>query len=473
MHAHPADRTNGTDDVMGLPGLRLAEATIGAVRLGIPAAAVVQAIPAPRRSTLLPRRQGALSGIVDHGGALVPVVDLGRWVDVGSAPAPTGQPHVLVLRAGSGLLGLRVDAVGAVVETAPGAATRLYHDDDPDEVFHSAVRLPAEDGVLSLLDVDRLAVLAAAWSDAAGLATGAADPAAAGSADPGPACELPFALLRAGGARLGVPAADLVEVIPMPPLEQIGGIGGLGGAYCMWRGRHLPVLAGADVLPAELAAGESAPLLAVLERGGLALGIPVHAVLQLAGFDPALAVAGEGCVAGAFDADGLVHLLDSACLFARFPEAALSRPADAAPAARQGGPDAQETRNAVAYIVFEADGMQAVAIDGVEQVTALAAPAPATLEWQGRAIPVADLRGADGAGGDGGAHLMVVRASDRHLACVVTRVHVLIPPGDGRLYRMGGQGGRPLEFITTGSGAEQASYRTVDLAAQAAARLAA
>lgn len=464
MHAQHVD---GAERPLGL---RLAEATVGAVRLGVPADAVLQAIPAPRQTTLLPRRHGALSGIVDHDGALVPVVDLGRWVDVGSAPAATGKPHILVLRAGGGLLGLRVDTVGAVLEAAPGAATRLYHDDDPEEVFHSAVRSPADGGILSLLDVDRLAVLAAAWSDAAGLAAGAPDPASAAPADAGLPQLLPYALLRAGGARLGVPAADLVEVIPMPPLEQIGGI---GGAYCMWRSRHVAVLAGADVLPTSAASDAPAPLLAVIEHGGLALGVAVHAVLQLASFDPSLAVSVAGCVADAFDADGPVHLLDTSRLFARSPEAALSRPADAAPAARQGGSGGQEAHNAVAYIVFEADGMQAVPIDAVEQVTALAAPAPATLEWQDRAIPVADLRGADGSGPDAGAHLMVVRAGDQHLACVVTRVHVLIPPGDGRLYRMGGQGGRPLEFITTGSGAEQASYRTVDLAAQAVARLAA
>lgn len=458
MYAPPPDDGN----------LHVAEATIGAVRLGIPAAAVVQAIPAPQRTTLLPRRQGALSGIVEHAGALVPVVDLGRWVDVGNAPAAGTPPQILVLRAGACLLGLRVDAVGGIIEAAPGAVTRLYRDDDPEEVFHSALRGP-EGAILGLLDVERLAVLAAAWSDAAGLATGAAVAAVPASA----AADAlqPYALLRADGTRLGVPAADLAEVVAMPPLERIGGGALGGGAYCMWRGRHLSVLAGADFLPAGLASQEAgaAPLLAVLEHGGLALGVPVHAALQLAGFDPALAVpADPDCIAAAFDADGPVHLLDTARLFARCPEAGLSRPEDDAPAARQDG---LATHNDVAYIVFEADGMEAVPIDGVEQVAALAAPAPATLEWQGRAIPVADLRGT--ADPEAGAHLMVVRDRDRHLACVVTRVHVLIPPGGGRLYRMGGKGGQPLEFITTGSGAEQASYRTVDLAARATARHAA
>nr|WP_314545893.1 chemotaxis protein CheW [uncultured Massilia sp.] len=463
MHApHPDDGS-----------LHVAEATIGAVRLGIPAAAVVQAIPAPERTTLLPRRQGALSGIVDHAGALVPVVDLGRWVDVGNAPAAGPRPQILVLRAGACLLGLRVDAVGGIIEAAPGAVTRLYRDDDPDEVFHSALRGP-EGAILGLLDVERLAMLAAAWSDAAGLATGAAG-APVSESDEAAAALQPYALLRADGTRLGVPAGDLAEVVPMPPLERIGG--GMKGAYCTWRGRHLSVLASADFLPAGLASQElqesqktgAAPLLAVLEHGGLALGVPVHAALQLASFDPALAVPAEpDCFAAAFDADGPVHLLDTARLFARRPDAGLSRPEDAAPAARQDGLAAH---NEVAYIVFEADGMQAVPIDGVEQVAALAAPAPATLEWQGRAIPVADLRGT--ADPEAGAHLMVVRDGDRHLACVVTRVHVLIPPRGGRLYRMGGKGGQPLEFITTGSGPEQASYRTVDLAARAAARHAA
>ena len=65
-------------------GLRLAQARIGAVDLGIPVQAVVQAIPLPDTPAFLPRRQGALRGVVEHLGTLVPVVDLARW----STPGP-------------------------------------------------------------------------------------------------------------------------------------------------------------------------------------------------------------------------------------------------------------------------------------------------------------------------------------------------------------------------------------------------
>lgn len=71
--------------------LRLAQAGIGAIWVGVPADSVVQAIPFPSAPALLPRRQGALAGVVEHADRLVPVVDLARWVDVGSATREPGR----------------------------------------------------------------------------------------------------------------------------------------------------------------------------------------------------------------------------------------------------------------------------------------------------------------------------------------------------------------------------------------------
>jgi len=451
--------------------LHLAEVAIGAVWVGIPAASVVQAIALPSALALLPRRHGALAGVVEHEGRLVPVVDLARWVDVGAAPegqaGHAATARVLVLHAGGRTIGLKVDTVGGLAEVEAQAVTRLHHDDCEDEVFHCVVREPAGGRILSLLDVERLASLAAAWHQDAALAA----PACAG---PAPAA-LPVptvrtcALLQAGAARLAVAADALTEVLVMPALETLGA--GSGMAYCTWRGRHVPVLPHA-ALGLEPAADGAAPaLLAVIERAGLALGLPVHAALGLQALDATGLARADGVLSALFEPDGMpLRLLDEARLFARFSEAELSRDAVVAAGVRPGaGRDhGHRAANATAYIVFEGKGMYAAAIDSVERVVSLreaVTDGNGAMAWEGRPIPLRDLRaGTEDAAGD----VMVVSSGGAHVGYVVSRVHLLVPAGDGRIYRMGGAG-TGWEFIATGGEqAAQASYRIVELGELAA-----
>lgn len=439
-------------------GLRLARASIGAVHLGIPLDAVVQAIPVPDTPAFLPRRQGALRGVVEHLGTLVPVVDLARWVDTGTAAAADGaqDARILVLHEGGRTIGLQVDAVGGMLDVAPHLVTRLHHDDNPEDVFHSAVQSPDDGRILSLLEVGRLADLALAWSQ---LERPAGEAPAATEARS--ATARTWALLQTGQGRLAVTPGDLAGVMPMPPLERFGG--GIGGAYCMWRGRHLPVLPADALMGTEPGAGADR-LLAVIEHAGLALGIPVRAALQLCALDGTGLPSSDGVTATLFDADGLeLRLLDTARLFERFPEAALSKPQTEP--ARTGKPAPTRRANAVGYIVFEADGLGAAPVGAIEHILPLAGAPAASMDWRGDAIPVRDLRGAARAAS---ANVLVVRGPSGHVGYVVARVHSLIPPGTGTLYRMGGPAGQGLEFITTGEGAEQASYRTFDLLARAA-----
>lgn len=441
--------------------LRLARASLGAVHLGIPVDAVVQAIPLPDTPAFLPRRHGALRGVVEHLGALVPVVDLARWVEVGTAN-PSGQARILVLRDGGRTIGLQVDAVGGLVDVPAHMVTRLHHDDNPDDVFHSAARSPEDGRILSLLEVGRLADLALAWSRTGQDATDADGNAAMASspASPSAAARI-WALLQTGHGRLAVAPGDLTEVIAMPALERFGG--GIDGLWCNWRGRHLPVLPAGVLTPGQPAGDGTDRLLAVIEHAGLALGVPVRAALQMCALEGDGLPAPDGVTATLFDADGTeLRLLDTARLFARFPEASLSKANDAA---RQAGkPAPQRAANPVGYIVFDADGLGAAPVGAIEQILPLTAPAGATMDWRGAAITVTDLRGA-ASGPEGGAagNVLVVRGAGRHVGFVVARVHSLIPPGTGTLYRMGGPGGQGMAFITTGEGSEQASYRIVDL----------
>jgi chemotaxis signal transduction protein len=382
------------------------------------------------------------------------------WVEVGDAPEQSpGTARVLVLHAGGRTIGLKVDAVGGLVEVAPHDVTRLHHDECDDEVFDCVVREPAAGRILSLLDVDRLARLAAAWHQDADVA-----PLVALADTPPPALRS-YAVLRAGMARLALAVEALTEVLPMPVLDTLGGANGM--AYCIWRGRHVPVLTHA-ALGLESTANEPAPaLLAIIERAGLALGLPVHAALSLQTFDTTDLAAPDGVLSTLFDAHSApVRLLDDARLFARCPEAALSREVDAISAA--AGKHAARAANGCAYIVFEGDGMFAAAIESVERIVSLrqaALDGNGVMAWEGRPIPMRDLRA--GAAGKEEGDVMVVRRGDAHVGYVVARVHLLVPPGSGRIYRMGGAGAG-WEFIATGDDAAQASYRIVDLAALAA-----
>ncbi len=438
----------------------LASAAVGAVRLGIPVETVVQAIPVPDKPALLPRRQGALSTIVLYEGAPLPVVDLARWVDVGTPSSDsTASARILVLRAGGRSVGLQVDALAGLVEVPGADIARLHHDDHPEELFHSAVRIADGDGggLLSLLDVERLATLAATWHAADAPAPG---PAAASASVEAATCD--YALLQLDGLRLGIAAAGMVEVMPMPALERFGE--GIDGAWCLWRGRHLPVLA-AGALPG-LPPAQDAPLLAVVEHAGLVLGLPARAVLALHAFAPANAAKGA-LTATVYDADGAeLRLLDSAALFARFPEALLSRQEDAAGIARHAGRDSGKL-NDVAYVVYEAAQTAATPIAVVTQILALAPGAlGATMAWRGAALPLVDLRPPGQAEAAG--HVLVVGNDEQAAGYVVSRVAHLVPAGGGRVYRLGGASGQAVEFVTVDGVEGEASYRIVALGRMAA-----
>jgi chemotaxis signal transduction protein len=464
--------------------VRLAVATVGAVTVALPVGSVLHALPLAGALHPLPRRQGALCGVVEHAGRLVPVVDLARWVDVG---APADQPHakaerIMVLGDGQRSIGLRVDAVLGLTDVPATALAQVLHDHDPEEVFHTVVKSDELDRVLSVLDVGRLIALAAAWQQAADDGVGRTAPAAnaanAANADFAgksvPAGAVLHALLAIGDTRIAVPASELAQVIRMPALRAIGPAG--GSSYCSWRDRNLAVIDGARLLglppPLQPAATQ---LLAILERDDLALGIIVRAAVELRVLaSPGSGVGGanEALATTVFDDDGAaIAVINTAALFARNPEASISKTTARATA----DPHTAQRTNGNAYIVFQTDQHHATAIEPIEEILALqAAHVDAqeqllpTIAWRGQPLRVVDLRPPGTPTPPGcGARIIVVRDGNGDgggcTGYVVKHVVLLIPPNTGKLYRMALAGTGLVEFITTGAASEQVSYRTIDL----------
>lgn len=489
-----AARRQGTSTV------QLAVSTVGAVTLGVPMEAVLQALPLAGALHPLPRRQGALCGVVEHAGALVPVVDLARWVDVGvdvnarsSSGTRSGHDNVariLMLGEGRRTIGLRVDAVVGLFDVP--ALTQVLHDQDPEEVFDTVVKSAELDRVISVLNVGRLIALTEAWhgsddkdgydsgdrnvsgADAASRAAANAVRAGASSdraqvgTTAGETASTLYALLTAGDTRIALPAATLTQVKRMPPLQPLGAAG--GNSYCTWRNRKLAVIDTIRLL--KVTAAFPLPLLAIVEHGDLALGLMVHEVLQLRMLATPSRLPGS-IVATVIDEDGgAIEVIDVAALLACLPEASISRvTAEASGLSAATAKAAAQRLNNNAYIVFQTDQKYATAIDPIEEILALTPVHVGALEqllptiaWRGQPLPTVDLRPPGTPTPLGcGARIIVARSGSSCTGFVVEKVELLIPPNTGKLFRMALAGMGLVEFITTGAVHEQVTYRTMEL----------
>ncbi|USX16599.1 chemotaxis protein CheW [Oxalobacteraceae bacterium OTU3CAMAD1] len=446
--------------------VRLAVAAVGAINIGVAIDAVLQAIPAKGALTALPRRQGALCGVAEHVGRLVPVVDLARWVELGAPPADVEiAERVMMLSDGRRTIGLKVDSIRGLTDVEPQSLSQVHHDDDSEEVFHTVVKSADMGLVFSILDVGRLIALASAWhaSDGDGDAEAAPSTQYAQPEDE----KVLSALLAVGDVRVALPAAELAEVIPLPELLAIGTAG--SNRYCKWRDRTIPVI-NVSALLGQPEVGQ-ARLLAIVQRDGLTLGLLVREAIELRPLAIVGADVSDGGIAVTIfeEGTGEIRVIDTALLFARTPEASISK--TAAPA--QDKREAQRA-NTSAYIVFQTDQALAASIDAMEEILPLRAEhmdglerLSANIEWRGQAVRLMDLRtGPEPSSAKPSARIIVVKGPSGYAGYVVRHVLLLIPPHTGWLYRMSLAGAGPVEFITTGEGTERVSYRTVDLANQ-------
>lgn len=355
--------------------LHLVLAEAGDRLLALPLDCVVGATAWPARLERLPRRGGAVCGLIEHFGTPLALLDLALWVELGrpSADSPT-YSRALLLRQRGRSVAIGVDQLRGLQAVRPSAVVRLHYDDDGAQIFHSTVRCPGNDQLASLLDVDRLMTLAQTWSalgdrerageqarastglstapagsmpaagqavEAAGVAlaaravsavsaVSAASAASAVStvstASTASAASVPmqtvFGVVPGRHGRIGFAVADLAAVVPAPSLLPFHSPRTEG--LCEWRGRHVPVTSIAKCFPELAADAEAAPtLMAVFQHDGLFVGLLLHHLPALV----TLAAPTDGATLHVHgDSDGqLTYLLSAQLLHARIPEGALSR----------------------------------------------------------------------------------------------------------------------------------------------------
>lgn len=470
------------------PVLTFAQVELGGLRFGLATSHVVQALARPRSLTRLPRSHGALEGVFNNRGQVVPVVDLRKWM--ADAPATDGTPpHVMVLAAEGRVVGVAVDAIRSLLRVRASCIHRVHRDDSSDSFFHS-VAMPDDGGEpVSLLDPVRLMAQTQAWANGSALGdTGEAVEGVTHTTHGSTATATPpQALLRLGNTLLAVPALHVGEVVPALPVQRIFGRDNPLLGMVRWRQYDLPLVNPDRTLGLPPAPKPATPrLMAVLLVGERGLALPVDEVVGLRGFahTRVQAAADSGLehaslFAGTTQLDGgeRVHLLDTDRLLALChlgnqgtPPAG---PATAAPQAALPalGSDAPQREG---HIVFDAGALWAAPLSALLEITHLPANFRAqppntrgvigTLEWRGRALPVLDVRQPTAERGPEhptGAKLIAVQAHGAVAGLVVNDVVALLPAHVGVHTRLLMAGGEWLHMITVGDMGQRKSYRVM------------
>lgn len=436
---------------------------------------VRQAVPRPAALAGLPRRAGALEGMMTLDRQVLPVVSLAAWL----APAADADPDppddglVLLLQQGEARIGLAIEAVVGVRRLPADQARRLCHDDRPDELFHSAAVFGSDDSATPILDPQRLMALAGTWVAEAGpVADAGPDEAGAGPSAGGPGAPAQagarWACFRIGDAAIGLPAAHVGELLrPLPLRKELLSHDGVRG-LCEWRGRLVPVVDLCGALQA-LPVGASPAWWCIVCAGDRAIGLVVHEVLPLARLardeQPAPTEAHALVNRRLVHGEGLLQLIDVEALMQRYGETAISMAPATSQRRRSTGAAAP------AYMVFEAGGPFAAEVGGVQAVVPvpaelrprLEAGLPATLQWRQQPVPVRPLAdGLVGLAAQAARQLVVVRTAGQLVALPIGGVRAMVPRNTASCHRMRLRG-RMVEVITVQTDGELASYPVVAL----------
>ncbi len=125
----------------------------------------VQEVLRPQPVTRLPLAPGSVSGLINLRGRIVAAVDLRAVLGLPAAPSSTPGGHVIVFD-GDGPVSLVVDAIGDVRRDADATLVPVPHTLEGPARDLVAGAVPLADGLLLVLDLDRVLERAFAEADA-------------------------------------------------------------------------------------------------------------------------------------------------------------------------------------------------------------------------------------------------------------------------------------------------------------------
>lgn len=439
--------TNPPATAAGLPRRCLVLARVGSLHIGVPVEWVASAAASGARLVALPRRQGAIAGLLPTPQGCVPVVDIARWVPLPDTPPSPElqlaepQPCYLTLHQGRQRLALRVDELLGLRRVQAQQVQRLHHHDDPEELFDAV--LPATDPndpdaqPICLLEPQRLMQLLAIWSEDSPEAadTGPAAPGNTTAAAARGAQQPRVAIVKAGGQMLAVDMRHVAELMPMPALKTRLAPGGASAGFAAWRDGTLAVLHAGWALGLAATATPAPFALVLCDADGRAVALPVDELLgsevvplETVPADPD-AAPWRGC--RWMDGDEQVELLDAIALLGALPEADLARPS----ARRKAETNRHNDRP---YLVLSAGRAVALPVDDVLAVMDVGAlpDTQTTLIWRQHQVPLHTP-----AGTAGGTLVAMLEHNGELTATRIDRLIGLVPAGAAEMRNLPGLAG--------------------------------
>lgn len=431
-------------------------ARVGSLAVAVPAVWVEGAQASRERLIQLPRRQGAVAGLLPTPQGCIPVVDLARWVplpaDGGRTddPPTDGAPCYLTLRQGNRRLAVQVDELLGLQRVPADRVQRLHHRDDPEELFDAVIPgTTPDEAAACLLEPERLMRLLALWCD--DVPAEAVHKAGAGRTA---ANATRLALLRVAGQRLAVEMQHVAELMPMPALKTRLAPGGASAGFADWRGGTLAVLR-TGWLQGQTEANEAALALVVCDDSGRAVALPVDDVLGVTALPADTVAADEGQAAWRgsrwTDAEGSVELLVVPALLDALPESALARRNERTAAADT------RVRNDEPYFILQAGRTAALPIGDVLAVveTGSLPDHQQTLDWRGRQLPLRGHPTPEGV-------VVVLQCAGDAVALRVQRLLGLVPAGGAEVSALPGVPGARMLHLPS-QAASYAVTRAADL----------
>lgn len=152
MNPSAVSQAKGSDGKAAESGVEMCSVRAGETTFGVPIMRILEILGAPATQPV-PLAPAFIGGLVHYRGEVLTAVSLRKLLDMG---AYEGASDVLVFEGPSGYYGLLVDAVGEVISVLPESfeANPATLDERRKALFAGACKL--KDGLMVLLDPDRL-----------------------------------------------------------------------------------------------------------------------------------------------------------------------------------------------------------------------------------------------------------------------------------------------------------------------------